>query len=352
MTRLILGLLSAAVLLPGPATASPTFEAPPARAAAHTLRLTGLTQGPAPRMPYARASEVDFNGGDWRLVRTDGTTVRLPRGTWGTFAPMGRGAVGMLGTEAGPELQVVDGAGKVVRDQLVPAYGLAVTPDRSVVAWIGQQDRVYETEHGGRRTSWLAAVPDTRSIGAIWGSGTCQESYPEGGGCSALVNRTGHRVSVTTSHGIVDGVPHVRQVADITDDGRFLARARRDGRTCWGLRGIGGHEHWRHCGLRLDSFDPTGRLVLGLSRSPQWESVDRIAMLGRGGRTRVAWSFSPGRHQRIEDVRWEDRHHLLAEAYHRGHWSLVRLGLDGSASYAVAPRRGAIDVSNVQLPLR
>ena len=80
--------------------------------------------------------------------------------------------------------------------------------------------------------------------------------------------------------------------------------------------------------------------------------MDAITVLGRGGRTRVAWTFAPGRHQRIGDVRWEDRHHLLAEAYHRGHWSLVRLGLDGSASYAVAPRRGTVDVSNVQLPLR
>jgi hypothetical protein len=86
---------------------------------------SGLPVGDAPMIPYAFASAPDFGEGNWRLERPDGTSVKLPRLTWSAWAPMGRGAIGMAGTEAGPELQRVTGDGRV-RSRLVQHVGRVI----------------------------------------------------------------------------------------------------------------------------------------------------------------------------------------------------------------------------------
>ena len=60
-----------------------------------------------------------------------------------------------------------------------------------------------------------------------------------------------------------------------------------------------------------------------------------------------------GRSATYFDEVWEDATHVLVVTYQAGKWAVVRLGLDGSMEYAVAPRRGSSDVrSPFQLQTR
>ena len=59
-------------------------------------------------------------------------------------------------------------------------------------------------------------------------------------------------------------------------------------------------------------------------------SVVRAFTAARGGRSATY----------LDEV-WEDRTHVLVVTFQAGEWAVVRLGLDGSMEYAVAPRRGS-----------
>jgi hypothetical protein len=99
--------------------------------------VSGLDTGDVPRIAYAFATEPTFGEGDWQLLRPDGTSLELPTLTWGAWAPMGDGAIGMAGTEAGPELQQVSGTGGV-RSRLIQHFGLGVSPDHELACgWLG-----------------------------------------------------------------------------------------------------------------------------------------------------------------------------------------------------------------------
>lgn len=176
-------------------------------------------------MAYTYAPHVEFLGGGWRLVRPDGTTLRLPDVTWSVFATLGRGAVGMAGTEAGPLRQVVTGAGQV-RDHYEDDFGLAISPDRSIVGWLDSDPAPYVLEGGGTRHFGLPKVRGYQEIDAIAGQRTCQEAYPEGGGCAIFLD-TKKGVSVSTSHGVVEPVDGPIAAADVDRAGICSARSRR-----------------------------------------------------------------------------------------------------------------------------
>ena len=53
----------------------------------------------------------------------------------------------------------------------------------------------------------------------------------------------------------------------------------------------------------------------------------------------------------FEEV-WEDAEHVLVVTFQAGRWAVVRLGVDGSMEYAVAPRSGSDVRSPFQLQTR
>src|SRR5512140_3096436 len=61
---------------------------------------TGLPTGARPRIAFARATRPEFLGGNYRLHRPDGTTLRLGYLALGRWSPLGRGAFGIAATEA------------------------------------------------------------------------------------------------------------------------------------------------------------------------------------------------------------------------------------------------------------
>jgi len=313
----------------------------------------GLTVGDPPAIPYAAASDPGFGEGDWRLVRPDGSSMKLPRLTWSAWAPMGNGAVGMAGTEAGPELQRVSGSGRV-RSQMVQHFGLEVSPDHTIVGWLGDTGRPQVVEDGGARHLAMPRVPHGTSLGAIWGEQTCQEQAPEGGGCTVFVNGERH-VWVSTSHGIVSPVGPMRRVSDVNQRGRVIALVSRrtaDRSDCWGVFRSTGHRAFRTCDYYLDSFSPDGRRVLAERSTTRWWSVRRFAVLDRDGHVVHAWTFDPGRHRTLTQLTWEDPDHLLGVLLAHGQWGLVRIGTDGSVEYAGPPVAAGDEFTPYNLPLR
>jgi hypothetical protein len=314
---------------------------------------SGLAVGDVPAIPYAFASKPTFGEGNWRLQRPDGTSLKLPRLTWSAWAPMGDGAIGMAGTEAGPELQRVSGTG-AVDVRMVQHFGLEVSPDHEIVGWLGDRGRPQVVEGGGTRHFAMPQVAHGTSVGAIWGEQTCQEQAPEGGGCTVFVNRRRH-VWVSTSHGIVTRVGPMRRVADVNQNGRVIGLVSRrtpDRPDCWGVFRAGGHRAFRTCDYYLDAFSPGGGRVLAERSQTRWWSVRRFAILGRDGHVVHSWTFDPGRHRALTQLTWEDQDHLLGVLLAHGTWGLVRIGTDGSVEYAGAPVGETDEFTPYNLPVR
>lgn len=314
---------------------------------------TGLAVGDVPSIPYAFASKPEFGGGNWLMLRPDGTSLTLPRLTWSAWAPMGDGAIGMAGTEAGPELQRVSDNG-TVRSRMVQHFGLAVSSDHEVVGWLGDHGRPHVVEGGGTRRFAMPQVAHSTSIDAIWGEQTCQEQAPEGGGCTVFVNR-GRHVWVSTSHGIVDRIGPMLGVSDVNQRGRVIGLVSRhtaDHPDCWGVFGVGGHRAFRTCDYYLDAFSPNGRRVLAERSQTRWFSVRRFAILGRDGHVVQSWTFDPGRQRTLTQLTWEDEHHLLGVLLAHRQWGLVRIGTDGTVEYAGPTVDATDEFTPYNLPVR
>ena len=317
------------------------------------LPVSGLPVGAPPTIPYAFASEPEFGGGNWRLERVDGTSMRLSQLTWSVWAPLGDGAIGMAGTEAGPELQRVNGTGHL-RTRMVAHFGLAVSPDHEIVGWLGDRGAPHVVEAGGDRHFTLPRVGHGRTIAAIAGTRTCQESAPEGGGCTVFVDGP-HHPWVSTSHGIVARTGPMLQVSDVNQHGRVLGLLERDPSSpgpCWGVFRAGGHLVSRTCHHYLAGFSPDGRRVLAERSQVTWESVRRLAILDRAGDVIRYWTFDPGRYRSLSQLTWEDDHHLLAVLRAHGRWGIVRIGTDGTVEYAGEPVAAVNEFAPYNLPLR
>jgi hypothetical protein len=324
-----------------------------AAAAPQPFPISGLSVGDHPAIPFAFASDPEFGEGDWVLHRPDGTTLALPQLTWSTWAPVGDGAIGMAGTEAGPELQVVAGSGHV-RTRMVEHFGLVVSPGHEIVAWLGDRGSPHVIEGGGARHLTMPRVRHGREIAALQGADTCQEQDPEGGGCTVFVNGA-HGAWLTTSHGIVDRARPMLEVSDVNQSGRvagLLSRRTAHRPACWGVVRPDGHRVFRSCGSFLDSFSPDGHRVLAERSQARWQSVRRFAILGHDGRAIRSWTFDPGRHRSLSQLTWEDSHHLLGVLLAHGRWGLVRIGTDGTVAYAGTPVAVVNEFTPYGLPRR
>jgi hypothetical protein len=324
--------------------------------AATSFPTTGLGTGARPRIAFARATQPEFLGGNFRLHRPDGTSLRLGFLALGRWSTMGRGAFGIATTEVGPQLQRIDANGTIVRTRFLTHFGLAISPDHSIVSWLDDQARPHDLEGGGSRELTLPRVPKGDSVGAVWGAKTCKEQSPEGGGCTVFVNAARNNgVFVSTSHGIVDEAGPMLHVTDVDQAGRvtgLVSRATGTDPSCWGVFTPRGHRAWRTCTYQLDSFSTDGRRVLGERRQTRWDSVRRFAILRHDGSVARAFTFDAGRRRSLNRLTWEDSRHLLGVLHAGDSWSIVRIGVDGTVEYAVPPTPAVNEFTPFSLPVR
>ena len=328
----------------------------PARAAATPLPVTGLPTGSRPTIAYAFATKPEFLGGNFRVHRPAGTVSRIGFLALGQWSTMGRGVFGIAATEVGPQLQRIDAHGKIVRQRFLTHFGLAISPDHSIVSWLDNHGRPHDLEGRGSREFTLPRVPQGDEVGAVSGAKTCKEQAPEGGGCAIFVNAArNHGVFVSTSHGIVDRIGPMLHVTDVNRQGRvtgLVSKATQTKPACWGVFGPGGHRAWQTCRYRLDTFSNDGRRVLGEHLQTRWDSVNRLAIFRHDGSIARAYTFRPGPHRRLTRLTWEDATHLVGVLRVGGSCSIVRIGVDGTVEYAVPPVAAVNEFTPFALPIR
>ena len=124
----------------------------PATAPGRAVRRPASCRDPAPghraahrgrgrRSPTRSPPSREFLGGNFRVHRPAGAVSRIGFLALGQWSTMGRGVFGLAATEVGPQLQRIDAHGKLVRSQFLTHFGLAISPDHSIVSWLDNRGR-------------------------------------------------------------------------------------------------------------------------------------------------------------------------------------------------------------------
>lgn len=285
----------------------------------------------------------------WSVRRAGRTAIRGAGGTrtpvpnsLDAFAPMGSGFVIQTAGNHPVTTRWVGADGSPGRGEWRTGHGLAVSARGRAVAFAGRRGRVWAIDSAGDRVLSLNPVPITGTGRAVALAGEdCKESATSHG-CSVDVN--GARAWYTTTHGIVERTPHLRLasagrgawlggITSVSDTGSCSAMT-------WGLR-----VQWRTCDNRLSDISPGNDHVLGLPAYGDGFGPTTLDVLATADGSVVRTFRSPthGAVTTYFDEVWEDPEHVLVVTFSDGKWAIVRLGIDGSMEYAVAPRRGSTD---------
>lgn len=302
----------------------------------------GLERGDPPAVAYARlAHGSDGNPSGGVIHAPDGATTPLPPYALTDFAPLGdQWVVAMYDPATDTESVYVLAANGDHSESWAVSGGLGVSPRGRVVAWTGTDGTVYTAHAGSGEVLTMPAIPARgpyRTVGVT--SEDCKEGRSSPAGCTVFVNTQRRpRAYATTSHGLVDVVPGLRG-AD-TSAARWVGGIRSisdDGSCSRMLRGF--RQVWATCDNTLGPISPDTRTLVGLPAYLDGFGPTELDLLSLADGTPVASWTSSGSSATYFDTSWEDSGHLLVTTFQRNRWAIVRLGLDGSMDYAVAPVR-------------
>ena len=317
-------------------TSTPTESASTsatAPAGSGVLTLNGVASGAPPSVPYLAVTDAGAS-----LVRPGGDAQRLPR-AYDSFAPMGDGLVGTASVDDQARSYVLDGDLEEVSQGTNPSGTLAATPDGAIVGWLTTEGRPHVVERGGSQEWDLSVVDEAGSIAALVADGdTCQEG-PDGSGCVAFVNSVeGTSARYTSSHGIVDTVPGVQAVGDVSAEGDLVGMTSvSDEGSCWGrFPAFEKKPLWETCDHTLFAFSPSGsRILAGPAYLDGFGQGSATVLDGDG---EVLGDWRCGDQAALLHTVWEDDDHVLALVFQDDSWAVLRLGVtDGSVELAVAP---------------
>ena len=335
--------LVAATLALATAALAPTAQAMPTSEAATSaprtvLDVSDLDVGAPPAIAWSerRAGKTVIHG-------PDGTTTPVPNNIV-DLAPMGSGYVIQTALNRAPTVRWVAADGTPGRREWRTGYSLAVSPQGKAVAFAGRRGKVWSIDQEGDRVFSYNRLPATGIPTAVAISGeNCKEGEGDPGfGCTIVVN--GARAWYTSSHGTVDRVPHLRLasagrgpwlggITTVSETGSCSAMLR-----SWDVR-------WTTCDHRFSDISTDNRHVLGLPAYGDGFGPNALDLLATadGSVVRSFVSARDGHSATYFEEVWEDAEHVLVVTYQDGEWAVVRLGVDGSMEYAVAPRRTSMD---------
>jgi hypothetical protein len=328
----------AATTLALAAALAPGAQAMPDRSAATVaprtvLDVRDLEQGAPPTLAWSerRAGKTVVHG-------VGGTTTPVPNGLT-ELAPMGSGYVIQTAGNHPTITRWVAADGTPGRREWRTGNGLAVSARGRAVGFSGRAGKVWSIDDEAARVLSFRPVPITgkgRAV-ALFGE-DCKEDETSNG-CSIYVN--GARAWFTSSHGIVDRAPHLRLTS--TGRGRWLGgiTSISDTGSC-SLMMRSWHRRWSTCDNQFSDISPDNRHVLGLPAYGDGFGPTVLDLLATadGSVTRSFTSARNGRSATYFEEVWEDAAHVLVVTYQDGKWAVVRLGVDGSMEYAVAPAPG------------
>lgn len=332
---------TALTLAAGLAPAAPALSAPGAsdRSAPRTvLDVRDLDQGDPPAIAWS-----ERRAGRTVIHRTDGTRTPAPN-RLSELAPMGSGYVIQTYGAGGATTRWIAADGTPGRREWRTGAGLGVSAQGRAVGFSGRAGKVWSIDEEGDRVLSFNPVPITGKGSAVAVFGEYCKEDETSTGCAIYVNGP-TRAYYTSSHGIVDRAPVLRQTS--TGRGRWLGgiTSLSDFGSCsamlrsWKVR-------WRTCDNQLSDISPDNRHVLGTPAYADGFGPTHLDLLATADGA-VVRSFAPARNGRSAtyfDEVWEDPEHVLVVTYQDEEWAVVRLGVDGSMEYAVAPRRGSMDL--------
>lgn len=344
MKRLLTTLAVAplALALVGPASQA-TAPAPPTT----IFDVSSLKTGAAPRLAWSETT------GSRTTIHAPGGTTTPVAGRMNAFAPMGSGYVVQsfdTTTAARPTTRWVSASGSPGRSSWRTGYGLATSPDGEAVAFTVRRGGVRVIDQDGDRVLRMPSIPSKQfGTPAHVTNGYCKEDATSNG-CAVIVNSSRGRTSwYVTSHGIVDetGLKWVS-----TAKGRWTGGLTKilDAGSCSVMK-RGQRNRWRTCDNQFGDISPDKQHVLGEPAYSDGFGPSDLDLLDlRSGALERSWaSDRKGTSAVYFDAVWEDSTHLLVVTYQDAEWAIVRLGLDGSMEYAVAP---VADDGDMETPFR
>jgi hypothetical protein len=328
---------TAAATAASTAAATDTASAPAGRSVPRTvLDVRDLEQGAPPAIAWS-----ERRSGTTVIHGLDGSTTPVPNAIT-ELTPMGSGYVIQTAGNR-PTTRWVAADGTPGRREWRTGYGLAVSAKGGAVAFSGRGGKVWSIDDEGDRVLRFNPVPITgKGRAAALVGESCKEG-DEGNGCSIYVN--GNDGSwFTSSHGIVDTTPRLRTVTTGRDRWLGGITSTSDVGSCsamlrsWKVR-------WRTCDNQLGGISTDNRRVIGTPAYADGFGPTALDILStRTGAVEARFTANRRSATYFDEV-WEDDSHVLVVTFQRGRggsgeWAVVRLGLDGSMEYAVAPRAG------------
>ncbi|NYE37273.1 hypothetical protein F4692_002406 [Nocardioides cavernae] len=331
---------TALTLAAGLAPATPASPAAAAveRPAPRTILDVGdLDQGDPPAIVWSERTS-----GRTVIHGTDGTTTPAPN-RLSEMAPMGSGYVIQTYGAGGARTRWIAADGTPGRREWRTGAGLGVSAKGRAVGFSGRAGKVWTIDEQGDRVLSFNPVPiSTRGRAVAVLGEDCKEDGTSNG-CTVVVNGA-NRAFSTSSHGIVDRVPRLRQAT--TGRGRWLGgiTSVSDFGSCSAML-RGWTSRWRTCDNQLSDISPDNRHVLGTPAYADGFGPTALDVLATadGSVVRSFAAARDGSSATYFDEVWEDAAHVLVVTWQDDEWAVVRLGVDGSMEYAVAPRRGSMD---------
>ncbi len=268
-----------------------------------------------------------------RLVRPDGTTLRLPH-AYEQFALVGDRILAVRVGEGGDRaVQLLAADATVLRTGPV-AEGFVVEPSGDLAAWATPQGELETVWPSG--TLSLGNQGGPVSVAAVIGDASC---LPSEGGCRVYVNNKDSRPPASVGpDGTVEAVaPGAIKVDDVHPSGLAAVRlSASDAGSCSGVY----DRHldrflWRTCRSSLFRFSPHARYLLG--SDPYLDGLGLASLTVLDAATGAPVARFSVRGGFISQMGWEDDTHPLVVVSGPTGWEILRLGLDGTRQRAVGP---------------
>lgn len=327
MKRIVMGLAVAALALPLLGSSAQAQEQAPKKT---VFDVSDLETGAPPSLVWSEQS-----GSEFIIHGPNGTTT--VEGQLNAVAPMGTGLVVQVFRGGSTVTRWIGADGRPGRSSWRTGYGLATSADGRAVAFTTRGGGVKVIDQAGDRVLTMPPIPSDQFGRPVYvTNGYCKEDETSSG-CAVIVNSSNSKGSwYVSSHGIVDKTGFKRVSAA---RGRWIGAYTKFSNTgtCSAMtrnRKI----TWRTCDNAFSDISPDTQHVLGTPAYADGFGPTGLDVLDlRTGAVEHTWKSTRSAVTTYFDEVWEDSTHLLVVTYQDGEFAVVRLGLDGSMEYAVAP---------------
>lgn len=304
-------------------TPTPDSPAPTPRAdGSFPLTVHGLERGEPARVPYVIAMSD-------QLV-TPVVTLDLPE-SYSMITPYNGGWLAIGSSQYPEEIVMLDDNLEVVRTEPAGGYELAVSADRSRVAYVVRESNdtvrlVNAPTDGTEPVTWMLDAPQRQFINPVGFLDNDTVVY---------LSDTSDVAGIARADGTLTPIEGLLRVDDASETtGLISGLVSYDvDRGCSGVMAPGSGEMlWESCEHSHLRFSPDGRLAIADASYFDGPGSPTLSILDASTGT-VVTHFSPARRDTVVGVAqavWEDDNTVLAVLDERGDQAMLRLEADGS----------------------